>query len=205
VFRDEFSFDPHTFTGRGPRATEPRCVVHDAQSATRSERAGQVAQEGHPVLDLWVDVHHENRIERTVEQIWIADLAEARCNVLESLARHASCESGREPSSAGADVSDPRSIGDGECVHDLIRLLPDISVWRLEKSEILERKEITVALRRQRVLRRRRSSREHGPEESDGNTHSGAQHAQNIYWPDAAVLLRECVVAHRRDLDEPPA
>ena len=50
----------------------------------------------------------------------------------------------REPSPAGADVSDYASFPDPQVIHDLLGSLPRVAVGSLERSEVPRREQASV-------------------------------------------------------------
>ena len=52
--------------------------------------------------------------------------------VHEAIGSHAARQANGEPSAAGAQVRDDGALGDLERVHDLIRLLPQLAIGRIE-------------------------------------------------------------------------
>jgi hypothetical protein len=136
----------------------------------RLEGSRGVAEHQHWIIHFVIRIHDEDRVDAG-RQARIARGAEHGSYVLQSLALHTAAnrfdhlrldvfgvdepvradavrEMDREPAIAGADIGDHRAFSDLQRVHDLIRLLPQLSIRRVEQAEILRLEQMTFRLLR---------------------------------------------------------
>jgi hypothetical protein len=147
----------------GARTAAAGVVVDDADAPLRPQRFRRVPQERHRIFDFAIRVGDEDGIDAArqvrigfaaehgphVPQVFALGPAFDRVDhrrldvfgVNEAVGADAAREANREPAAGRADFRDDRSVRDVQHVHDLIGLLPLITIRRFQEPQVHRREE----------------------------------------------------------------